>query len=109
MENNKSLELIKAEIERLKKILKESTYYLDNSQQALGYSFALDDFKELLDSLPEEKPSEDLEEEIEMQWDSFNKHLADYDGESEDVVWLNWLSFVDIARYFYELGKQEAK
>ena len=55
-------ELIRQEIERLKKILEESTYYLDNSQQALGYSFALDDFKEFIDSLPEEKPSEDLEE-----------------------------------------------
>lgn len=47
-------ETIKAEIERLKKILEESTYYLDNSQQALGYSFALDDFKEFIDSLPDE-------------------------------------------------------
>ncbi len=55
-------ETIKAEIKRLKKILEESTYYLDNSQQALGYSFALDDFKEFIDSQPEEKPSEDLEE-----------------------------------------------
>ena len=57
-----NIEKIRQEIERLKKILEESTYYLDNSQQALGYSFALDDFKELIDSLPEEKPSEELEE-----------------------------------------------
>lgn len=57
-----NVDKIKAEIERLKKILEESTYYLDNSQQALGYSFALDDFKEFIDSLPEEKQSEDLEE-----------------------------------------------
>lgn len=55
-----NVDKIKAEIERLKKILEESTYYLDNSQQALGYSFALDDFKEFIDSLPEEKPSEDF-------------------------------------------------
>jgi len=53
-----------------------------------------------------EQPSEELEAEIEMEWDSFNKHLAEYDGESEKVVWLNWFSFVDIANYFYELGKQ---
>ena len=59
------IEKIRQEIERLKKILEESTYYLDNSQQALGYSFALDDFKEFIDSLPEEKPSEDLEEAAE--------------------------------------------
>ena len=57
-----NIEKICQEIERLKKILEESTYYLDNSQQALGYSFALDDFSAFIDSLPEEKPSEDLEE-----------------------------------------------
>ena len=62
-----------------------------------------------IDSLKQEQPSEDLEAEIEMQWDSFNKHLAEYDGESEDVVWLNWNSFVDVARQFYELGKQSKK
>ena len=56
-----NIEKIRQEIKRLKKILEESTYYLDNSQQALGYSFALDDFKEFIDSLSEEKPSEDLE------------------------------------------------
>ena len=50
--------------------------------------------------------TDDLDAEIEMQWDSFNKHLADYDGESEEVVWLNWNSFKDVACYFYELGKQ---
>ena len=55
--------LIRQEIERLKKLLEESTYYLDNSQQALGYSFALDDFNEFLDTLSEE-PDKSLEEEI---------------------------------------------
>ena len=65
---NKQVEAIRQEIERLKKILEESTYYLDNSQQALGYSFALDDFKEFIDSLPNDSldapkiVSEDLEE-----------------------------------------------
>ena len=53
----KNIKKIRQEIKRLKKILEESTYYLDNSQQALGYSFALDDFKEFIDSLPEEEPS----------------------------------------------------
>lgn len=50
-----NIENIKAEIKRLKKILEESTYYLDNSQQALGYSFALDDLEDFIDSLPEEQ------------------------------------------------------
>lgn len=49
------IEKIRQEIERLKKILEESTYYLDNSQQALGYSFALDDLEDFIDSLPEDQ------------------------------------------------------
>lgn len=59
-----------------------------------------------IDIIQQEQPCEDLDAEIEMQWDSFNKHLAEYDDESEDVVWLNWNSFLDVARYFYELGKK---
>ena len=58
----------------------------------------------------EEQPSEDLEAEIEIEWDSFNKKLAEYDdGESEDVVWLNWNNFDEIARHFYELGRNTKK
>lgn len=53
----------------------------------------------------QEQPDEDFEQNVEMEWDSFNKHLVKYDEESEEVVWLNWFSFVDIANYFYELGK----
>ena len=51
----------------------------------------------------QEQPDVDLEAEIEMEWDSFNKHLAEYGEESEDVVWLNWHSFNDVARHFYRL------
>ncbi len=53
----------------------------------------------------QEQQEVDLGADIEMEWDSFNKHLAEYGKESDEVVWLNWLSFVDIARHFYELGK----
>ena len=56
-----NIEKIKAEIKRLKKILEKSTYYLDNSQQALGYSFALDDLEDFIDSLPEETCKESLQ------------------------------------------------
>lgn len=100
MENNKSLELIKAEIERLENM----DYPCDTSEQATGFYNALDCLSAFIDSLPEEKPSEDLEEEIQMEWDSFNKHIAKYSEGTDEVVWLNWLSFVDIANYFYELG-----
>ena len=51
-----NIEKIRQEIERLKKLLEVSTYYLDNSQQALGYSFALDDLEDFIDSLPDEEP-----------------------------------------------------
>ena len=44
-----------------------------------------------------------------MEWDSFNKHLAEYGEESEDVVWLNWNSFDEIAHYFYKLGLDARK
>ena len=51
-----NIEKIRQEIKRLKKLLEVSTYYLDNSQQALGYSFALDDLEDFIDSLPDEEP-----------------------------------------------------
>ena len=59
----------------------------------------------IVDSLQQEQFTEDLNAEIEMQWDSFNKHIVKYDDESEDVVWLNWNSFVDVASNFYKLGR----
>ena len=146
------IDKIRQEIEWLRREIDDHNYYLDNSEQALGYSAALDDIEKFIDSMPdennpepynpvydedylnekiakatkswegvdvnkmladcrgyEEKPSEDLREEIEMEWDSFNKHLAEYDKESEEVVWLNWISFVDLACYFYNIGRNARK
>lgn len=51
------------------------------------------------------QPEVNLDAEIEMEWDSFNKHIAKYSEGAEAVVWLNWNSFVDVASNFYELGK----
>jgi hypothetical protein len=54
----------------------------------------------------QKKQSEvDLGADIEMEWNSFNKHLVEYGNESKEVVWLDWYSFNDVARYFYEQGK----
>ena len=113
MENNKSLELIKAEIERLKKILEESTYYLDNSQQALGYSFALDDFKEFIDSLPEETsydtndltptPSVNIEDVARVQ---FASHAKVFDKKRKAVF--DWEQFKEVAGIFYGFGKRDS-
>ena len=57
----------------------------------------------------QEQPNADLDADIEMEWDSFNKHLDESGEESEDVVWLNWNSFADVARNFYELGQLEMR
>lgn len=59
--------------------------------------------------LQHEQQEVGLDADIEMEWDSFNKHLAEYGEESEDVVWLNWNSFDEIARHFYELGLNARK
>ena len=64
---------------------------------------------DLIDSLQQEQPKGDLAVDIEMEWDSFNKNVVVYGEESEEVVWLNWLSFVDVATYFYELGLNARK
>ena len=64
---------------------------------------------DFIDSLQQEQPSEDLAADIEMEWNSFNKHLVKYEEGSEDVVWLNWNSFNDIALYFFNLGKLNAR
>ena len=130
---------LQANIKEIENELKTGNYYLDNSEQAVGYSNALMDFEQLVLSLQQEqdilvinkkdweaqekfrknkdfgKPLQheqqdvDLDADIEMEWDSFNKHLAKYGEESEDVVWLNWNSFDEIAHHFYELGLSARK
>ena len=102
-------ERLREELQKPKTELKVGNYYLDNSEQAVGYENALIDFELLIDSLQQEQPDVDLDADIEMEWDSFNKHLAEYGNESEEVVWLNWYSFNDIARHFYELGLNARK
>lgn len=48
---------LKAEIEKPKNELKVGNYYLDNSEQAVGYENALIDFELLIASLQQEQPS----------------------------------------------------
>ena len=52
---------LKAEIERLRKLVVEDNYYLDNYEQALGYGLALDDMGQFFDTFSEE-PDKSLEE-----------------------------------------------
>lgn len=89
------IEKIRQEIERLKKLLEESTYYLDNSQQALGYSFALDDFNEFLDTLSEE-PDKSLEEEY--------KDYVENDPVYSKLV--NRIAGLSVARHFAQWGAE---
>lgn len=76
-----------------------------NDDYQEGYEACGMSVLKFIDSLQQEQPEVELEAEIEMQWDSFNKHIVKYDDEPEDVIWLNWNSFVDVVRYFYEFGK----
>ena len=108
-------ELIRQEIERRKKILEESTYYLDNSQQALGYSFAIDDFKEFIDSLPEDAscvydtnkltptPSVNIEDVARVQ---FASHAHVFDRKRKAVF--DWEQFKEVAGIFYGFGKRDS-
>lgn len=110
-----NIEKIRQEIERLKKLLEESTYYLDNSQQALGYSFALDDFKEFIDSLPEQTsciydtnkltptPSVNIEDVARVQ---FASHAHVFDRKRKAVF--DWEQFKEVAGIFYGFGKRDS-
>ena len=91
-------EKLKAEIERRRL----QNRYIDTD----GYEQEL---FEIIDSLQQEQQEVNLDADIEMEWDSFNKHIAEYGVESEEVVWLNWHSFNDVARHFAELGAEHAK
>lgn len=55
---------IRQEIEQLRKLIDDHNYYLDNSEQALGYGLALDDIEKFLDTLSEEH-DKNLEEAAE--------------------------------------------
>lgn len=73
-------------IEQLRREVDDRNYYLDNSEQALGYSAALDDIEKFLDTFSEE-PDKNLEAEI--QWYLREK----CSGDDEPTV-------SEIARYF---------
>jgi len=74
-------DLIKAEIERLKKELEKGNYYLDSAEAATGYELALDDLLSFIDSLPEEPVSEDLEEAKEAYCNEHNDDCFDATGD----------------------------
>lgn len=100
-------ELIRQEIERLENM----DYPCDTSEQATGFYNALDRLSAFIDSLPEEKPSEELEEEL-------NKYIDDTftvdDGvasipREERHYYLEEDDMMAIARYFAEWGAKHLK
>ena len=101
-----------AEIERLKERAQaERVLHPQTILSAKNY-LLIQDYNSLLKfitSLQQEQSEVELSADIEMEWDSFNKHVAEYDEGSEDVVWLNWNSFVDIATHYYNLGLKARK
>ena len=55
MASQEVISRLRAEIEKAREQLEDSNYYLDNSEQALGYSAALDDIGQFLDSIQAEE------------------------------------------------------
>ena len=58
---------LQANIKEIENKLEIGNYYLDNSEQAIGYYNALMDFERLILSLQQEQPKVDLEKTIEFE------------------------------------------
>lgn len=101
-----NIDKIRQEIERLKEEYNKqiSAGLISESLVSMGKVEALNKILVFIESIQQERQEVDLDADIEMEWDSFKKHLAEYNGESEEVVWLSWNSFTDVARNFYERG-----
>ena len=88
---------IRTEIEQLRRKVDDHNYYLDNSEQAVGYVNALLDIENFLDTLSEEL---DKSLEAEIQWYLREK----CSGDDEPTV-------SEIARYFakwqYQKDREE--
>ena len=152
-------DLLREELQKLKNELKVENYYLDNSEQAVGYENALNDFESLIDSLqqeplvhtelctiiacdiiqatakraiekPQDKdkeedlmikkmeylnmlekgfstqklPEVDLEKEIDKEW---RECYPIDEGMGDEKAILVIEQFHQIARHFYELGRNQ--
>ena len=99
------VEKLKAEIERYIKHYEK----LDRDEFKNGELYICQELLSFINSLEHEQSDEDLDTDIEMEWDSFRKHLREYDDDTEEVVWLDWYDFKDVAYYFYDLGLNARK
>lgn len=61
---------------------------------------------DLIDSLQQEQPEVDLDEEINRFWDSCIKHKNEKGG---NVIWSNKLEIEALVRHFYDRGLNARK
>lgn len=92
----------------LRAVMKEHTLFYAGQANLLDDTNALDGYDEVLaiiNSLQHEQPEVDLEKEIEKTWLEYECYNEDYDKIAE----MRWNEFENVARHFYELGKQAMK
>lgn len=124
-------ERLREELQKPKTELKVGNYYLDNSEQAVGYENALIDFELLIDSLQQEQDCIVINKEDWKAQEQFKKNKdfgkplkeeqPEVDLENELDEWVKygphtnypWCTIPDAikitAEHFYELGKNARK
>ena len=92
--------LLREELQKLKNELKVGNYYLDNSEQAVGYENALNDFESLIDSLQQEQKPAEWSDTKELVFKDICKHLKEegYNG---------WIVLLEALRNGEFQAKQE--
>ena len=81
-------------IEEQRESICDCNIYLDNSEQVIGYSCALDDIEKFISHT--EKTDVIFENEIDSYYDS-----PQWEGEN-----VSWNTYYRIAHHFYEVGKK---
>jgi len=95
------IEKIRAEIERLKGQLIRGACAAQIEMETNCKDEAYNEVLAFLDTLEEEPVGEELEKEIEKTWLEYECYNEDYDKVAE----MRWNEFENVARHFYELGK----
>ena len=101
---------LKAEIERLRKLVVEDNYYLDNYEQALGYGLALDDMGQFFDTFSEE-PDKSLEEKTCKGFEEEFRRFIKKEKEKEpdkSLPYYGDYGIYRVARHFAQWGAEHA-
>lgn len=94
------IDLLRQDINKRKEEINDHNFYLDNSDQALGYSLTLDDTLSFLAST-EPKPESNVEKAFEEWWEEIYDRIG--------IVNTDYWYFQKTAEYFYDLGLKNAK